>query len=275
MQSGMASDPLFDLAAAMDGSPIPQQDHWPPKMPEQVFKECSDIQPCEIAGAKIEIEGQSSPLGGHGQGADRRDSILFVEIVNDGRRSFWGPSAGHVGDEQETGFIEEDQMGAKTLSVFLYAASGTASSGRWPLRPVAGPDAPVSDSSIRGFPGVSRRGKDGRPRPNAVGSSRRHALRSTGPSDSRPPGSPSGAMSPVASSVTGRAWADGPEWLGAEDPGALFSGTSDPTGTPNSRTRSLRAPQPTDSCPLLATGWPVGVAAPVAGRFLEVSCLLV
>jgi len=271
----MGFDPLVDLATAMDRSPIPQQDHGPPKMPEQVLQEGSDIQPREIAGAKIEIEGQSSPLGGHGQGADRRDSILFVEIVNERCFSFGSPGAGHVGDEQETGFIEEDQMGAKTLSVFLYGASDTASSGRWRLRLVGGPDAPVFDNSTPGLPGVSRRGRGDRPCPNAVESSRRHALRSTDPSDIRRPGGLSGATSPVASSVTGKAWADGPAWLGAEDPGSLFSGTSDPTGTPNSRTRSLRAPQPTDSCPPLATGWPVGVAAPVAGRFLEVSCHIV
>jgi len=115
----MGFDPQLDLTAAMDHSPIPQQDHRPPKMPEQVFEEGSDIQPREIAGTKMKIEGQSSPLGGHGQGADRRDSILFVEIVNERCFSFGSPGAGHVGDEQETGFIEEDQMGAKTLSVFF------------------------------------------------------------------------------------------------------------------------------------------------------------
>jgi hypothetical protein len=51
MQSWMASDLLLDFAAAMDGSLIPEQDHRPPKMPEQVFEKGPDIQPCEIAGA--------------------------------------------------------------------------------------------------------------------------------------------------------------------------------------------------------------------------------
>lgn len=118
MQSGMASDPLRDFAAAMDDAPIPEQDHRPPKMPEQVCKKGPDLQPREIVGAKMEIEGQSSPCGRHGQGADRRDAIVCVVIANDRRRAFGGPDAGHVGDEQETGFIEEDQMGATTLSVF-------------------------------------------------------------------------------------------------------------------------------------------------------------
>ncbi len=35
----MSVDPLCDFPTAMDRSPIPQQDHGPPQMPEQVFKE--------------------------------------------------------------------------------------------------------------------------------------------------------------------------------------------------------------------------------------------
>jgi len=166
-------------------------------------------------------------------------------------------------------------MGATTVSVFLYVASGTASSGRWPLRPVGELDAPVSDSSIRGIPGVSRRGKDGRPRPNAVGSSRRHACRSTDPSDIRLPGGLSGATSPVASSVTGRAWTDGQEWLWAAVPASPLCGMPGTSETPNSQTRLQHVPRPTGSCPLLADGSPVGAASPTAVRFLGVSCPIV
>jgi len=189
----MASDPLFDLAAAMDGSPIPQQDHGPPKMPEQMVQEGSDIQPREIAGAKSEIEGQPSPLGRHGQRTDCRDPILLVDRANDRGAAFRGPGAGHVGNEQEARFIEEDQMGATSFGVFLYAASGTVSTARSPRRPVVGPGVRVSDSSSPTWSAVSRHGRDGRPRPTAVGSAGRCALRSRDRSDSRRPGGLSGA----------------------------------------------------------------------------------
>lgn len=272
MESWMGVEPLLDFPTAMDRSPIPQQDHRPPKMPEQVLQERSDIQPREIAGTKVKIEGQPPSSGRHGQGTDRRDPVLLVEIVNDRRFPFGGPGAGHVRDEQETGFIEEDQMGPTSFGVFLYAASGTASNAQSLLRPVAGPDAPVSDSSIRGLPGVSRHGRDGRPRRNAFGSSGRRVLRSTDPSDTRPPGSPSGATWPVASGATWRACAGGPEWVAAAVPVDLSCGRSDTIGTLNSRKHSRHVRRPTDSCPPVAAGWPVGAAAPVAGRFPGVSC---
>ncbi len=272
MESWMGFEPLLDFPTAMDRSPIPQQDHGPPKMPDQVLKEGPNVQACEIVGAQLKIEGQPSSSGRHGQSTDRRDPVLLVEIVNERRFPFGGPGAGHVGDEQEARFIEEDQMGPKSFGVFLYAASGTASNAQSLLRPVAGPDAPVSDSSIRGLPGVSRRGRDGRPRRNAFGSSGRRVLRSTDPSDTRPPGSPSGATWPVASAATWRAWAGGPEWVAAAVPVDPSCGRSDTIGTPNSRKHSRHVLRPTDSCPPLAAGWPVGAAAPVAGRFPGVSC---
>jgi len=271
----MRGDPVFDLPAAMDRSPIPQQDHRPPKMAEQVLQERSDIEPCEIVGAQMKIEGQSLSFGRHRQSTNRRDSVLFVEIVHERCFSFGSPGAGHVGDEQEAGFIQEDQMGSTFLCVFLYAAIGSASSGRSRLRPVAGPGAPASGNSTPGLPGVSRHGRDGRPRRNAGGSSRRRALRSTDRSDTPPTGSPSRATSPVASSAMWRAWADGLGLVEGGVPAIPSFGMPETIGTRSLRTHSRHGPRPTDSCLPLAAGWPVGDAAPVAGRFLGVSCHIV
>lgn len=50
----MGDDPLVDFPAAMDRTPIPLQDHRPPKVSEQVAQDGSDIHPCEIAGPKRE-----------------------------------------------------------------------------------------------------------------------------------------------------------------------------------------------------------------------------
>ena len=57
-------------------------------------------------------------------------------------------------------------MGATPCGVFYMRPGGTAFSERSPRRPVAGPDPPVSESSSRCVPGVTKRGRDGRPRRN-------------------------------------------------------------------------------------------------------------
>ena len=115
----MGGTPLRNFFAPVDGAPIPQEDHRPLKMPEQVFKEGSDIQTGEIAGAKLKIEGQAPSSRGDDQRTDRRDAVLVVPIVDEGRVPLGRPGAGHIGNEQEARLIEEDQRGSKSLGVFL------------------------------------------------------------------------------------------------------------------------------------------------------------
>jgi len=51
----MLKEPLLNFFTSVDHSPIPQKDHRPSKMPEQVFEEGSNIQAGKIAGAKLDI----------------------------------------------------------------------------------------------------------------------------------------------------------------------------------------------------------------------------
>jgi hypothetical protein len=78
-ESGMVKEKLLDFFPPMDSSSIPQQDHRTVKMPEQGFEEGSDIPAGEIPGARLDIEGQPPPLGGHGKGTEGRNSVLLVE----------------------------------------------------------------------------------------------------------------------------------------------------------------------------------------------------
>lgn len=94
MKSWMLNAPLLDFFSAVNGCPVPQQDHRPLKMLEQVLEGRSDIQAGEVPGAKLDIKGQASSFGGHGQRTDRRNSVLLVEMVKDGRLPLGCPGAG-------------------------------------------------------------------------------------------------------------------------------------------------------------------------------------
>jgi hypothetical protein len=107
----MFKEPLLDFFTPVDGSPIPQQDHRPLKMPQQVFEEGSDIQSSEIACAKLEIKGQTPSFWGHCQSTDRRNSVLFVEIVKEGRLPFGGPSTSDVGENSGTTAMSSGMIG--------------------------------------------------------------------------------------------------------------------------------------------------------------------
>jgi len=185
--------------------------------------------------------------------------------------AFGCPGASHVGDEQEPAFIEEDQRGATSCGVFLYAASGDASSERWPRHPVAELGAPVSGNSTPCLGVSARHDWGGRRCGTAFGSRERSASRSTTPSDSRQPASPSAGPSPIASVATGKAWADGPAlgWSEALDVPSVC--TLRTTGRPIfwRRVRSVRLP--TACSRPSTTGWSVGVASPVVVRCPGVS----
>lgn len=275
MKSWMFKEPLLDFFTSVDCSPIPQKDHWPSNVPEQVFEEGSNIQASEITSAKLDIEGDVSSFRRYHQGIDGRNSVLLVEIVQEGRLPFRCPGAGDVGNKQKARFIQKDQMGPKLFGLFLYGASGNASNGQSVFRFFATPGAPVSGSSNPGLPGVSRRGRDDTQRQTVSRSPRLLAGASTYPSDNQRRGVPSEAALPVCASGTGRAWVDVQAWAGARDLECPWHGTPDAIGTLNSQKHLTRVRRPTASCPLLAAGLLVGDASPADVRFLGVSCPII
>lgn len=269
----MVKNKLFDLFPPVYRASVPQQDHRPPKMLEQERKKGPDIEAVNIPGAIPDIQGNSLSFWGYRKGADGGYPILFVEMVKEGRLTLWPPCASDRGDEQEAAFIKKGQMGPTFFRVFLYGASDTASSGRLPFRPAAERDALVSDSSIPGFPGASRHGMDDTECRIVGRSLRPHGVMSTSPSDNLQPEGLSKAPSRACPSAPWSAWADGLEWVGVATLPTPFLDMTDTIGTPNSLKSLRHVPPPTDSCPLLTTGLPVGAAFPAAARSLEVSCL--
>jgi len=271
----MLKEKLLDFFSSMNGGPIPQQENRSPKMPEEIFEEGTGIQAREIPRAKIEIKGQTFPFRGHRQSTEDGDSILFVKMIEEGRLAFGRPGSGDIGNKQKSRLIDEDQMGSKFFGVFLYAASGSASNGRSLLPSFAKLGVQVSGNSTPSLPEVSTRGRGDIERRIVGRSLGPRGLKSINPSGNQRPGVPSGAPLPVGSFVPGTAWADAQESVEALILVTLSPGTPEANGIPNSQRRLRPAPRPTDSCPLLGVGGPVGAAFPTVERFPGVSCPIV
>lgn len=119
-----------NLAAAVDGAAIPEQVHGAAQVPEQVLEERADVEASEIAGATAEIERQAPPLGRHRHPAADREAVVPVAVPQIRRLPSGRPGPAHVGDEQKTALIDEDEMGATSSGVFLSGAIPHASSAR-------------------------------------------------------------------------------------------------------------------------------------------------
>ena len=129
-------------------------------MPEQVFKEALNLGGLDVVGMESKGEDHAMTFGRDGQGRDGRQLGPSAGGSKDRRLGLWGPGSPDAGNEQEARFIEETQMGAKFLSVFLYGAIGTVSSGQSRPRPVPGPWSGASDNSTPSQPGAARCGWD-------------------------------------------------------------------------------------------------------------------
>jgi hypothetical protein len=268
----MLQEKFLNFFTTMNGSSIPQQENRSAKMLEEIFEEGSDIQTSEISGANLNIKGQTFPFWGYRQRTDRRDSILFVEMVK-----VWGlpprsPSPSDRGNKQKARFIEEDQMGPKFFDVFLYGATDNASNEQSLLPFFVRPCARVSGNSIPGLSGVSRCGMDDRQLrtfsrlPGPLG------LESIDPLGNRQPRVPLGAPLPIGSFVPGTAWADAQESAEALSLAAPSPGMLEASERPNSLMSLWPGQRWTDSGPLLADGWLGGAAFPTVVWSPGVSC---
>jgi len=81
MDSPMFRQELLYLLATVDGAPVPEQKEWSTQVLEQFFNKRSYIQACEIPAAKLRVERQASAFGRHSKSTDGRNSILFVEVI--------------------------------------------------------------------------------------------------------------------------------------------------------------------------------------------------
>ena len=216
MYSWMFKKKPFYLLAPMDRSPIPQQERRSSQMFEQILQKTAHIQPIEISTPKPKIKGQPFSLRGNRQGAEGRDAILFVKMIEQWCLPFGRPSPGNVWNEQETGFIKKDQMGPMSFGVFLYAASDTASNARSPLRSSAGPDVLASDSSTSSPKATSKHGWGDTEHQIASGSLEQSVSGSKDRSDTRQPMDPPAAPAPTSLSERRITWKDGQEssWNG-------------------------------------------------------------
>ena len=95
----MDKDPSCDLFASVDRSSIPEKDDGTWDLSEQVCEEVADVQPGEVACRIADIEGHVPSLWRNCQRTDGRDSILFVEIVEQGSFPPRCPGAGDIGNE--------------------------------------------------------------------------------------------------------------------------------------------------------------------------------
>jgi len=219
------------------------------------------------------IEGQSFAFRRNRNSRTGRYFGPASRALEDRRPPAGRPRSAHGGDQEEAALVKKDEVCSSALSVFLYAASDNASSGRWPSRRAPGPASPASEHSTPDCGGTATCDWDGTRSQTAPELLWRPASASRGPWHShfakrRPAESDSDAASAaclILPDALERAWASA-----RSDPA---SGQPAATEKPNSLSCRLWLQLEKDSAHSSADRWPGTVASPASLGFRMVSCI--
>jgi len=274
MKPLMLAKEIFDDDAPVDGAAIPKERHCSTQVAQEVAQEDDDLHAGDIVRVETKVKSETFLGRGYGEAGDDGNPIPSVAMLKKGGLPNRRPGLTDVRDEEESAFVEKDEMGPKFLGFFLTAANRVSSSARWLSRPVAEPAAPASDRSSPSPASPATHGLDDSVFRNVSRSAWLCAAGSTGPSYSLRTGNPLPATATAGASVVAPASADVQEQAWA---GVLSShpcGELEPSAPPNLLRNSGSRLLIDRSCRTEADRWPAPFASGAARGIHGVSCPL-
>lgn len=274
MKPLMLLDEVTDDDASVDGAAIPKEHNRPTQVPKEVSQESDDLHTCDID--RVESEEQAETLAGwgHGHAGDDGNPIPAIAVLENRGLPNRCPGPADMRDEEQSAFVEEYEMGPKSLGFFLYAANRVSSNVQWRSRPAVAPAAPASGKSnpIHGVPathvldGNASRSVSRSAWLRAAGSTGRSSIPRTGIPLPATATSAASAMASISGGGRRQVWGGVPSIRPCDEPG--------PSVPPNLSKNSESQRLIDRLCRTEAERWPASFVSVAARGFLEVSCLI-
>lgn len=118
MESALPTNERFDIDVPVDLAAIPQQHDMSVQMAQEQAEKRQDLHMGEVVVVEADIQPHAMTPGRHGEPGNHRDFLAPIAVPQQGGLPDRGLGFVDVGNEQETTFIEEDQMGPKSLGFF-------------------------------------------------------------------------------------------------------------------------------------------------------------
>ena len=98
---------------------VQQRNHRAAQMPEQVAEELAHLLLPDVLEVELIVETQVVSSRADGDPRDDRDFVPPIAMTMNRSAATGRPGLDHVGDQQESGLVGEDEMGAQPSSVFF------------------------------------------------------------------------------------------------------------------------------------------------------------
>jgi len=136
-----ATEGANDLAT-VDAAVVPQDEHRPPQMTEQVAEEGTDLGVVDVGGVELVVEAHVLAPRTDRHAGDDGDLVVPLPEAQKRRLPPRRPGLADTGDQQEARFVEEDEVGTQPRSVFF--TRGHSRRFQWAMRASSRSSARVS-----------------------------------------------------------------------------------------------------------------------------------
>jgi len=272
MEPAVVAEEFLDDCAPVDGATIPQQHNRCAQMPEEVAQKADDLHSRDVSGMEAKVKSKPLSRWGDSDGGDGRNPLPPVAVSENGGTAHRCPGLADVRNKEESAFVEEYQMGPKSLGFFLSPATDASSSVRWPARLFVWHGAPASAMSILDPSSPAPHGRGDTELRNVSRSAWRSVAGSKDPWYIPPPQRLAPGVRGACVSETGTAGAVGQASVWAEARLLHPCESPGPSALPSLWTRSESRPRIGRSCQPEVTQWPGVCVPPAVEEFHRVSC---
>jgi len=105
--------PLVDLGI------VQQHDQMPMQVTQQLTQEGADFRAMDVDRVQMAVQPKASALGTDRDAGNGRNPVVAQDVVVDGRLTTRAPGLAHRWNQQEPGFVDEDDMGCQPRGVFF------------------------------------------------------------------------------------------------------------------------------------------------------------
>jgi hypothetical protein len=119
MKARMPDQEAADVIAFVNLAVVPEKDHVAGQMPKQVTQKGADFRAADVHAMELIVEGDPMALRADRQSGNQRHLAMLIAVSGDRRLSPRRPGAADRSDQQEAGFVQEDEVGAQVQRPFF------------------------------------------------------------------------------------------------------------------------------------------------------------